>query len=229
MNNNNSIWMFDGSKGGSGKSMACIKFVHYLKQRGLDPFVIDTDHSNPDVYKIYIKEVGRCHNRLFDMGKAQGWLDCFALAKSMPDRPIVINCGAVSIVGAEEHGAAVAYDDVIMERLRMVWVATEKRDSMELLIRFQEALPTVPVYVVLNEFHGEDFPMFETVLANKMIKIVEAMKMKVLVKAATAHLQNDRMGIDAVLQNPEIPGILRGMTTIWSNEMDKRFDKLLGW
>ena len=51
------IYLVGGSKGGVGKSLVSMAIVDYLQQTGEDELLVDSDTSNPDVWKAYQEHV----------------------------------------------------------------------------------------------------------------------------------------------------------------------------
>ena len=47
------LFAVGGCKGGVGKSMVALALVDYLLQRGEPVLLIETDTSNPDVWRMY--------------------------------------------------------------------------------------------------------------------------------------------------------------------------------
>ena len=50
------IYLVGGSKGGVGKSMVTMSLIDYLQGNGESVVLIETDTSNPDVWKTYGEE-----------------------------------------------------------------------------------------------------------------------------------------------------------------------------
>ena len=52
------IYLVCGDKGGVGKSMVSLALLHHLAQRGTALLFIETDTSNPDVWRCHEQEPG---------------------------------------------------------------------------------------------------------------------------------------------------------------------------
>jgi hypothetical protein len=83
---NTPIYYVGGSKGGVGKSLVSFALVDYLINRDQRVLLIDTDNSNPDVYKAH-KDAGlpalACKMRSLD--DADGWAAMLNTVESHPE------------------------------------------------------------------------------------------------------------------------------------------------
>ncbi len=53
------IYYIGGSKGGVGKSIVAFAFIDYLIGKGIKVLLVETDNSNPDVYKTHYPYEGK--------------------------------------------------------------------------------------------------------------------------------------------------------------------------
>ncbi len=99
----NPIYMVSGSKGGVGKSIVAMALLDYLCQIGKECLLIETDNSNPDVYKAYEQTV-QCE--ILNLDKSDGWMDLVNLCDEPENRGkvIVINGAARSSDGVDKFG-----------------------------------------------------------------------------------------------------------------------------
>ncbi len=92
------IYLVGGSKGGVGKSLVTMATVDYLQDQGESILVIESDTSNPDVWKTY-------HDctltELVNLDEANGWIELVNLCESHPDSIVVINTAARNNQGGE--------------------------------------------------------------------------------------------------------------------------------
>jgi cellulose biosynthesis protein BcsQ len=93
-----SIFMVGGSKGGVDKSIVCAALVDYLSAiRNEKVYLIESDTSNPDVERTYLKAVDgtqRIPGAAFDLDSAEGWVNLIDAAEQYPDHHIVVNSAA---------------------------------------------------------------------------------------------------------------------------------------
>ena len=166
---NEKIILIGGSKGGVGKSMVCASLLDYFEQKKTDVLVIETDTSNPDIYKMYesIYQV-----ETLDLDTKDGWIDLVNLAESNPQKPIVINTAARNIIGVTEHGLTLQTTLRDLEReLFTLWVINRQRDSLELLSYYRDLFPD-RIHVFMNLYFG-DSHKFELYQKSKIKKEVE--------------------------------------------------------
>lgn len=79
-----------GSKGGVGKSIVSTAVIDLLRQRGEKLLVIDSDTSNPDVFKSHHKTL-ECLT--LDLDRKDGWMALLNAAYNT-DATVVINSAA---------------------------------------------------------------------------------------------------------------------------------------
>jgi cellulose biosynthesis protein BcsQ len=85
------IYWIGGSKGGVGKSMMAIAALDYLLERGTSVGLVESDTSNPDVWKVY-KDVVPVE--LINLDESDGWVDLVNVCDQHSDRVVVVNTAA---------------------------------------------------------------------------------------------------------------------------------------
>ncbi len=94
---NAQIFYVGGSKGGVGKSKMSFALVDYLLGKGEKVLLIESDNSNPDVYKAhepYKNDMLACG--IMDLDNSDGWLDLVDSVEDYPEHIMVINSAARS-------------------------------------------------------------------------------------------------------------------------------------
>jgi len=167
-----------GSKGGVGKSILAMTLLDYLSNDSRTPALIETDTSNPDVWKSYRNIVGNTTKNLDD---AEGWIELVNLLAGevesdtniTPTTPVVINSAARANDSVLKNGDILsgALSELGRE-LITVWVINRQRDSLELLRDYMDAMPTAKVHVIKNGYFGDD-KKFELYNNSKIRKAVE--------------------------------------------------------
>jgi len=153
---NKPIYLIGGSKGGVGKSMVTMALIDYLKSKGESVTLIETDTSNPDVWKTYGNET---NGVLVNLDEADGWISLINICGSEEnkDKTIVINTRAANNQGVKKYGETLNSTlEELGRKLISFWVINRQRDSLELLNDFREALPNSLVHVVRNGYFGEE-------------------------------------------------------------------------
>ncbi len=156
------IWMIGGGKGGVGKSVVSIGVIDTLLSRGEIPILVESDTSNPDVWKMYKGEI-RCE--LVDLDKADGWIDFINICDDSPDAVVVVNTAARSNRGVASYGATLNSTLPDLKRkLVTLWVINRQRDSLELLNDYMTSLAGSEIHVVRNAYYGADekFELYNT-------------------------------------------------------------------
>lgn len=164
------IYQINGGKGGVGKSFVCMALIDYLKQINEKVLVIETDTSNPDVYKIY-HQITDCS--LVDLDTADGWIDLVNTCEKYSDYAVVINTAARNHKGMEQYGSLLT--DTLEELNRELvtfWVINRQRDSVELLKNFVQIVPAHIIHVMRNEYFGS-LDKFELYNSSELKKAIE--------------------------------------------------------
>ncbi len=165
-----SILLVGGGKGGVGKSLLSMTVVDYLDGAGSGPFLVETDTSVPDVYKTYKDAVG---GELVNLDEREGWIDLVNLVESKPESTIVINTGARNQTGISNFGRTLGKAlPQLKRKLVVLWLIDRKRESLELLADFTEALPEAEMHVVRNMYLGTE-RKFELYNGSKMKATIE--------------------------------------------------------
>jgi hypothetical protein len=172
------IFMVGGSKGGVGKSIVCSALVDYLTVlRGEKVFLVESDTSNPDVGRMYLKSVDgvqRVTGAAFDLDEAEGWVNLIDAAERHPDHHVVVNSAARNGKGVADYSGLLAKSLRDLKReIVTFWVINRQRDGLELCKKYMEMVPFGVLHVVRNGYYGEpdEFHLYE---GSKLKTAVEA-------------------------------------------------------
>jgi hypothetical protein len=159
-----------GGKGGVGKSLFSMATVDFLESSGAKPFLIETDTSVPDVFKTYGDAV---ESELVNLDEREGWIELVNLVESRPESAVVINTGARNQTGITNFGRTLRKAlPELKRKLSVFWLIDRKRESLELLADFAEALPEAEIHVVRNMYLGSE-AKFELYNGSKMRAAIE--------------------------------------------------------
>lgn len=150
------IYLVGGSKGGVGKSMVTMALIDYLHGKGESVVLIETDTSNPDVWKTYGTDT---KGELVNLEGADGWIKLINICGDEANKEsiIVINTRAANNQGVQKYGETLnSMLEELGRGLVALWVINRQRDSLELLKDFRDALPGALVHVVRNGYFGEE-------------------------------------------------------------------------
>lgn len=164
------IYLIGGSKGGVGKSLVTMATIDYLQDKGEKVLLIESDTSNPDVWKSYKDSAT---TELVNLDEADGWIHLINLCDSNPDSIVVINTAARNNKGVSAYGETLNSTLAELKRkLVTLWVINRQRDSLELLKEYMDAVPNAEVHIVRNGHYGDE-KKFELYNASKLRTAVE--------------------------------------------------------
>ena len=216
-----SIYLIGGSKGSVGKSLVTMATVDYLQERGESVLLIESDTSNPDVWKAYKEST---ETELVNLDEADGWIQLVNLCDSKPDSVVVINTAARNNKGVSAYGETLNSTLAELKRkLVTLWVINRQRDSLELLKEYMDAIPNSAVHVVRNGHFGEE-KKFELYNGSKLRRAVEerggqSVTFPDLADRVSDDIYSKRMSIAVALK--ELPIGNRAELTRWRNEVKK--------
>lgn len=150
------IYLVGGSKGGVGKSMVTMALIDFLQSNGESVVLIETDTSNPDVWKTYGETI---KSELVNLEEADGWIKLINICgdESNKESIVIINTRAANNQGVQKYGETLNSTlEELGRTLTALWVINRQRDSLELLKDFRDALPNALVHVIRNGYFGEE-------------------------------------------------------------------------
>jgi MinD-like ATPase involved in chromosome partitioning or flagellar assembly len=168
----NSIFLVGGGKGGVGKSLMSMALLDFLYSTNRAAFLVETDTSVPDVFKTYEDAID---GEAVNLDDREGWIDLVNLIERRPpDGAIVINTGARNQTGIANFGKTLSKAlPQLARKLVVLWMIDRKRESLELLSDFIDALPEAEVHVVRNMYLGSE-KKFELYNGSKMRAAIES-------------------------------------------------------
>lgn len=221
------IFLIGGSKGGVGKSMVSMAIIDYLQEQGESVLLIESDTSNPDVWKGY----GECvETQLLNLDEADGWIQLVNLCDSKPECVVVINTAARNNQGVSAYGATLNSTLAELKRdLVTLWVINRQRDSLELLKEYMDAIPDSRVHVVRNGYFGEE-KKFELYNGSKIRTAVESrgglsLNFPDLADRVSDDIYSKRLSIAQALK--ELPIGNRAELSRWKGEVKKTLEAVI--
>lgn len=213
------IYLVGGSKGGVGKTFVSVGLIDTLVDRGESVVVIESDTSNPDVWKM-CKDEQTCV--LIDLDDANGWIDLVNTCDEHKDSVIVINTAARNNKGVTAYGETLNSTlNELDRKLTTLWVINRQRDSLELLKEYLEAIPDSVLHVIRNGYFGDE-KKYELYNNSKIRTQIESAGGKSLTYPDLADRVSDdlyskRLSIAKALQ--ELPIGNRAELSRWRREM----------
>lgn len=196
------IWIVGGGKGGVGKSVVSIGLIDTLLASGEKPILIESDTSNPDVWKMYKNELA-CE--LIDLDDADGWIDFINVCDGQRDAAVIVNTAARNNRGVAQYGETLSSTLPELERkLVTLWVINRQRDSLELLNDYLASLSGSRLHVVRNAYFGEE-EKFELYNNSKLRGQIESaggrsLTFPDLADRVSDDLYSKRLSIDAAMK-----------------------------
>ena len=221
MDNNNRIYLVGGSKGGVGKSLVSMATVDYLQAAGRKVLLVESDTSNPDVWKAYKDDV-TCE--LVNLDEADGWIRLVNLCDEHRDHTVVVNTAARNNKGVSAYGTTLNSTLEELERkLVTLWVINRQRDSVELLKQYLETIVATTVHVIRNGHFGDE-AKFELYNGSKLKTSVEerggrSLLFPDLADRVSDDLYTRRLAIAAAMKSLPIGN--RAELTRWRGEVGK--------
>lgn len=225
---NKKIFLVGGGKGGVGKSLVALCLVDQLLQRGEQCLLIESDTSNPDVYRCLKDEV---ESRALDLDDVDGWIELVNLCDKLPGQAIVVNTGARNDQAIKKFGALLTDSLSALHReLVTLWVVNTQRDSLELLKSYLEHMPSGLVHVVKNHFHGQDkaFSLYQDSNIRQQVEQSggASLSFEQLASRVAMDIYNERMSIGRAMR--ELPLGNRIELSRWRSLVAKSFEVIHG-
>lgn len=225
------IFYVGGSKGGVGKSKLSFSLIDYLMEREKSVLLLETDTSNPDVYKTHHPHKNeRLVCKIADLDVPEGWIELVNAADEYPEHIVVINSAARSNTGIEKYGAMLRETlGELRRELITFWILNRQRDSLELLRGFLNAFPDALIHVCRNLYFGEP-EKFELYNKSKAREIIEKKGMSLdfpdLADRVADKLYSERMPVWTALA--ELPLGDRAELRRWRQKCAEMFQAALG-
>jgi hypothetical protein len=192
----NKIILVGGSKGGVGKSTITVALVELYIKRNQPFHLVETDTSNPDVYKIYSRMFDEDDNiiKCLNLDEKEGWIDLINFIDATPpEYDVIVNTAARNNQSVREYGGAL--DEALSELKRSLitfWPINRQKDSIELLKSYMEIMKQSRIFVLLNTYFGAK-EKFEIYFDTKLYKEIKEPKGATLVFPDLADRVTDLM------------------------------------
>lgn len=213
------ILFSEGSKGGTGKSLVSACLLDHYIAKGIPPVLIETDTSNPDVYKAYKDAVTAAFAISTD--DADGWAEFLNTIDENRAHNIVVNSGA------RNQQSIVNFGDTLKELelpMKTFWVINREKDSVLLLKNYLNVIPPENVVVIKNRFFGETFDEYDNSQISQKIDTV--ISLPKAIDAAITTYYSQRIPLHLVPEKIRFGERL--LFKSWLNEMRNTFNNTLG-
>ncbi len=222
----NKIIYVGGGKGGVGKSKLSFATLDYLTEKG-NVVLIETDTSNPDVYKSHANEE-KIICKQCDLDNSDGWIELVNICDEFKEHPVVINSAARNEKGIKKYAETLGETLPELNReLTVFWIINRQKDSLALLKNFMTFFNSVPVYVWRNLYFGneEKFELYNTSKLKKEVeKIGLSLNFPDLADRVADKIYSDRKSIKTALAELQIGD--RAELKRWRNNCFSEFKKV---
>ncbi len=240
------LFFVGGAKGGTGKTMTAVALIDYLRQKGAELIIVESDSSNSDVWHCFLeKKEEKVVPKMeppatvytFDLQQHEEWLRLVDLCEGHQNATIVINSKGGNAEEVERYGPILNDTlDEIPHELVTLWVLNLYRDSVNALTRFHETVPKSRLHTILNECWGqpEDFYLYQTSEVRTLIHEGDPKQAKkplgsthFVPRVAPRILTgvfNERQPLEKLASSPSIA--TRSEVARWRRAMGKIFDEV---
>jgi len=193
--------------------------LDYLQSPDSKILLIESDTSNPDVWKAYKESI---KTELLNLDEADGWIKLVEFCDNHNDHIVVINTAARNNTGVTSYGETLNSTLAELNRkLVTLWVINRQRDSLELLNDFIGAISNSEVHVVRNGYFGakQKFELYNNSKTKKMVEERggKSITFPDLADRVTDSIFIDRLSIAKALI--ELPIGNRAELKRWKNEV----------
>lgn len=159
------IYMVAGSKGGVGKSMLSLILLDLLLEQGKQILFVETDTSNPDVYRCLERDPDDSPGEAIDgvimqttkLEASNGWVDLVNSIGEHSDRVVVINTAARTNTAVKSFGKTLwKVLPELRRQLVTLWVINRQRDAMDQLEEHLQVFTDCQTHVIRNGYFGDE-------------------------------------------------------------------------
>ncbi|MEI8294981.1 MAG: protein mobD [Alphaproteobacteria bacterium] len=221
------IYLIGGCKGGVGKSLVTMATLDYLHRHERNVLLIESDTSNPDVYKCYQSST---KTALLNLDEADGWIQLVNLCSENTESTVVINSAARNNISFGTYcGTLSSTLSELKRKLVTFWVINRQRDSLELLKEYLDAIPDSELHVIRNGYFGAEnkFELYnESNLRSKVeTRGGKSVTFPDLADRVSDDIYSNRMSISFALK--ELPIGNRAELNRWRNEVQKCLEQIV--
>lgn len=154
-NNNidNAVIYVGGIKGGTGKSFVSMLVLHYFINQNITPTLLETDTSNPDVFKSYSND-DKCNVLIYNIDDQDYWyeaMDKIAEIQNEGKGPVVINSAARNLETLEQNGETLNE----FKNFVTLWPINTNQDCLNHINKFIQIVKR-PICIIKNGKWGKD-------------------------------------------------------------------------
>ncbi len=230
------LYFLEGGKGGVGKSIMSSILIDCLSRIGRDVVIIDTDTSNPDVYRAHHKKFP-CFLQKIDT--VSDWADFLTLLDEHSNKDVVIteenkdddfekhiivNMGARNQESIQSWGETIKE---ISEDICVFFMLNNQKDSILLLKEYTKVIEPKYIVPTKNHFFGDQnaFSLYDNCETKKLFS--REFYIEEVIPSAANKFYTDRIPLS------EIPDALNVGDRIffqrWLKDTKKRLNELKIW
>lgn len=195
------IYIVGGGKGGVGKTLTSITLIDWLlnDKQAANVTLIETDDSNPDVYKAYQK-TAEVKKEIINLDTESGWVKMMNMMPewSKNNTQVVINTAARATPELTKYMPDMqAGANELKIKIHFLWPINRQRDSLLLLNNVLKEATSLDATVIRNIYFGdvEKYVLFE---ASELAKKVKAINLPELNDFVSDKIYTDRLPLSDV-------------------------------
>lgn len=216
-------------KGGCNKSVTTATAALLLTESGFSIVGIDTDPTNPDVYRAHHGEM-RCECIALD--DENGFT---SIARLISDAritgPILISGAAGNVEAFKDNAATLGLSaSRVGRRFKMIVPIDLDTDSLIHIEDMAEALPEAEIHIIRPRYFGrpEQFEVFnESDLGRKFLAERRVIDLPAVPAALVRRFKTDRMSFSAVAQRGDVADV--AALDVWRPKARAALAPLLDW
>ncbi len=215
----NKIFLSEGGKGGVGKSMMTSLLIHHLDKLGEEIAIIDTDGSNPDVYKAHHQSY-TCELQGID--SINQWANFLTLLDKYSDKAVVVNMAARNQDSIKNWGETIKE---ISDEIQVFFMLNTQKDSILLLKDYAKTFDSEKIIPTKNLYFGdkEDFALYDGSGTKKIFK--KEFYLDKMLETAATKLYSDRIPLKEIARELNVGE--RIFFQRWLSDNEKRLAEVL--
>jgi len=234
--NNRTIIFSDGQKGGVGKSMTAITLADYLMRHSSAIGVIDADHTNPDLARLFNRNIENVFTATYDFSELDDWMLFLESLEKLPQdiQNIIVSLPATLNINPYLDTACAVLDALNFD-IACFFTLNRQADSVNLLSSSMETglLSRSSTRVaVLNGLFGNEDKFDRWVDSDTKAKFESdggstAYLPELFYRSVDLCLVELQLPFSIAIQQ-EMPLVYRAQIQQWLRQTDSLYEKALG-
>jgi predicted ATP-dependent serine protease len=201
-NEKNALYIVGGGKGGVGKSTVTHALLDYLLKQDIDILYVETDSSNPDIFKMLEGNDQGIETTICDLDTLEGYERLIDIVEQHSDRAIVVNTAARVTTTMCEYMPLITESLTILKRsLKILWPLDDGKDCVILLKNFIDVVNSDHVFTVLKNGYFAKDESFSIFNGSKLSQRVRSFYFPAFEGASARFFKNNRLAVWEIENN----------------------------